>query len=145
VLDLLERARALAGCVLFDGIAPATVLRLAEHASVRELASGDRVTTEAMVWVVAEGSLAVATSGSVADLATVSTRRRAGGSASRGGALGMIRVIAPRTKPVVAVAAVPTVLVALELDDVRDVLEEDPLALAALADAVARALLQDEA
>jgi len=34
-------------------------------------------------------------------------------------------------------------VVGLALDDLRDVLEEDPLALAALADALARVLLQD--
>jgi CRP-like cAMP-binding protein len=145
VLDLLERARALAGCTLFDALAPATVLRLAERATVRELAGGDRVTTEATVWIVAEGSLAIATSGTVAEVATISTRRRAGGSATRGGVLGAIRVVAPMTRPVVAVAAEPTTLVAVELDDMRDVLEEDPVALAALADAVARALLEQEA
>jgi CRP-like cAMP-binding protein len=145
VLDLLKRASALASCALFDGLAPAAVLRLAERAAVRVLAPGDRVTTDAMVWVVASGALAVAAHGVVAEIATISTRRRAGTSAGPGGALGAIRVVAPATKPVVAVAAEASVLVALELDDLRDVLEEDPVALAALAEAVSRALLQDEA
>jgi hypothetical protein len=39
------------------------------------------------------------------------------------------------------VAEVPSVLVGLAVDDVRDVLEEDPAALAAIADRLAALLL----
>lgn len=143
-MDLLERARALAACSLFEGLAPAVVIRLAERAFVRELAAGDKCTTDDNVWVVADGALAVAVHGAVAEIATVSTRRRAGTSVTAGHVFGVIRVVAPATPAVVAVAAEASTVVGLELDDVRDVLEEDPVALAAVADGLARLLLAEE-
>ena len=57
--------------------------------------------------------------------------------------LGLVRVVAPQTPAVEAIAEQPSTVVGLALDDLRDVLEEDPLALAALADALAQVLLQD--
>jgi hypothetical protein len=51
-------------------------------------------------------------------------------------------VIAPGTLPVEAIAERATSLLALGVDDVRDVLEEDPAALAALAGALASVLLE---
>jgi len=140
-MDLLERARTLATCPLFANLAPAVLIRLAERARVDDLEAGERRTTDDAVWVVAEGSLVVAARSAVPTGATTSNVRRHGGRATAGGALGMIRVVAPATPPVEAVAEAPTTVIGLAVDDVRDVLEEDPSALAALADALANLLL----
>jgi hypothetical protein len=51
----------------------------------------------------------------------------------------MIRIVRPQT-PAVEIAG-PATLVGLAADDVRDVLEEDPAALAALADRLAAQLV----
>jgi CRP-like cAMP-binding protein len=140
-IDLLERARTLATCPLFGGLAPAVLIRLAERARVDELEPGERRTTDDIVWVVASGSLVVASRGAVPSGATTSNVRKHGGRVTAGGALGMIRVVAPATPPVEAVAEAATTVIGLAVDDVRDVLEEDPTALAALADALAGLLL----
>ena len=142
-MDLLDRARTLAACPLFEALAPAVVVRLAERARVHELATGERCSSEEHVWIVASGALAVTARGAVDALATIGTRRARGTTAAAGGALGMIRVVSPATPPVVAEATEATLLVGLDLDDVRDVLEEDPTALAALAEAVAALLLRE--
>ena len=145
-MDLLERARALAACRLFADLAPAVLIRLAERARPSELEAGERRTTDDNVWVVASGSLAiVAREGDGPLDASVSSMKRKGSVAMPGNAVGLIRVIAPATPVVDAVADRDSVVLSLALDDVRDVLEEDPLALAALADALARQLLGDSA
>jgi len=144
-MDLLERARALAACPLFAALAPAVVIRLAERAQPGELAPGERRTTDDAVWIVAEGSLAIAARGSAALDASVSSMRRAGGVATAGHAIGLVRVVAPGTPVVDAVAVGPATVLSIELDDMRDVLEEDPAALAALAGALARTLLEGAA
>ena len=59
-MDLLDRARTLMACSLFESLAPAVLIRLAERARADELARGERRTTDDTVWVVATGSLAVA-------------------------------------------------------------------------------------
>jgi hypothetical protein len=122
-MDLLERARALAACPLFENLAPAVVVRLAERARSVELARGERRTSEGTVWVVASGGLAI------------------GGQAVRvGTAIGVIRVVRAATPVVEVVAEQPSVVVGLAADDVRDILEEDPVALAALAERLAALL-----
>jgi hypothetical protein len=141
-MDLLQRARTLAACPLFAELAPAVVIRLAERARSRELEPGERVTTDETVWIVADGSLVVASRSAVPSGATTSNVRRHGGRAEAGRALGLVRVIAPGTLPVEAIAERATSLLALGVDDVRDVLEEDPAALAALAGALASVLLE---
>ncbi len=140
-MDLLERARALAACPLFAELAPAVVIRLAERARPSELAPGERRTTDDAVWIVAEGSLAIVARGEAAIDASVSSFKRRGGVATAGHAVGLVRVIAPGTPVVDAVADRPTTVLSIDHDDVRDVLEEDPAALAALAAALARTLL----
>src|SRR4029077_10202557 len=55
VMDLLERAATLAACPLFEKLAPAVVIRLAERARASELLPGERRTTEDTVWIVARG------------------------------------------------------------------------------------------
>jgi CRP-like cAMP-binding protein len=140
-MDLLERARALAACPLFADLAPAVVIRLAERARPSELEAGERRTTDDNVWVVASGALAIVARGEAALDASVSSMKRRGTTATPGNAVGLIRVINPSTPVVDAVADRPSVVLSLALDDVRDVFEEDPLALAALADALARQLL----
>ncbi len=141
-MDLLERARALAACPLFADLAPAVVIRLAERARPSELEAGERRTTDDNVWVVAAGSLAIVARGEAAFDASVSSMKRQGSVATPGHAVGLIRVIAPATPVVDAIADRASVVLSLALDDVRDVLEEDPIALAALADALARLLLR---
>lgn len=138
-MDLLARARALAACPLFDSLAPAVVVRLAERARVVELERGERRTTDDDVWVVASGSLAIAVR--EASSPTASVVRKRGGGAAAGTALGVIRIVRRETPAIEAVAEEPSVLVGLAADDVRDVLEEDPGALAALADRLAAQLL----
>jgi CRP-like cAMP-binding protein len=138
-MDLLARARALAACPLFGSLAPAVVVRLAERARVVDLVRGERRTTDDDVWVVASGSLAIAVR--EAGSPTASIVRKRGAGASAGSALGMIRIVRPETPAIEAVAEVPSTLVGLTADDVRDVLEEDPAALAALADRLAAQLL----
>ena len=140
-MDLLERARALAACALFAELAPAVVIRLAERARASELEPGERRTTDDTVWVVAEGSLAVVARGEAAIDSTASSMKRHGGSASAGHVVGLVRVVAPSTPVVEAVADRPTTVLALAVDDIRDVLEEDPAALSAIAAALARLLL----
>jgi CRP-like cAMP-binding protein len=143
-MDLLERARALAACPLFADLAPAVVIRLAERARPSELEAGERRTTDDNVWVVAAGALAIVAHGEAALDASVSSMKRKGTIASAGHVVGLVRVIAPATPVVDAVADRATVVLSLAIDDMRDVLEEDPLALAALADALARKLLGGE-
>jgi len=143
-MDLLARARTLAACPLFAELAPAVVIRLAERARARTVEPGERITTDGgNVWVVAEGALVVASRGTVAADATASHVRRHGGRARAGNALGLVRVIAPTTPAIEAVAEGDVTLLGLGVDDVHDVLEEDPAALAALVDALARVLLED--
>lgn len=141
-MDLFERARTLATCPLFESLAPAVLIRLAERARPSELARGERRTTEDTVWVVAAGSLAVVVHESGVDM-TVSIARRRGAPAMPGNALGMIRVVRAATPVVELVAEEPSTLVGLAVDDVRDVLEEDPAALSALAERLAALLLGD--
>ena len=142
-MDLLERARALAACELFAELAPAVVIRLAERATPSTLVAGERRTTDDTVWIVAAGSLAVVARGQGAVDASVSAMRRHGGTATPGHVVGLVRVIAPGTPVVEAIADRPSTVLALAVDDIRDVLEEDPAALAALAAALARMLLED--
>jgi len=143
-MDLLERGRTLAACPLFEGLAPAVVVRLAERARASELARGERRTTDDTVWVVASGSLAVVVrpDGGTADI-TASIAKKRGAGATAGNALGMIRVVRPTTPAVELIAEQPSVVIALAVDDVRDVLEEDPAGLTALADRLAGLLLSD--
>ena len=141
-MDLLERARALAACPLFADLAPAVVIRLAERARPSELEAGERRTTDDNVWIVAAGALAIVARGEAALDASVSSMKRKGSVATPGHAVGLIRVIAPATPVVAAIAERPSTVLSLGLDDVRDELEEDPIALAALANALARLLLE---
>jgi CRP-like cAMP-binding protein len=123
-MDLLERAAALAACPLLGELAPAVLIRLAERARASELAAGERRTTEDTVWIVARG------------------RVRAGdATAEAGQAIGVIRVVRPQAAVVELIAEEACAVVALAADDVRDVLEEDPTASAALADRLAALLL----
>ena len=141
-MDLLERARALAACPLFADLPPAIVIRLAERARPSELEAGERRTTDDNVWVVAAGALAIVARGEAALDASVSSMKRKGSLATPGHAVGLIRVIAPSTPVVDAIAERPSTVLSIDLDDVRDELDEDPIALAALADALARLLLE---
>lgn len=141
-MDLLERARAIAACPLFADLAPAVVIRLAERARPEPLDAGERRSTDDDVWIVVDGSLVIASRAAVAADATTSTRRKHGGTALAGNVLGLVRVVAPQTPPVEAIAERPSMLVGLSLDAMRDVLEEDPIALAALTSALARLLLE---
>lgn len=141
-MDLLERARALAACPLFAELAPAVLIRLAERARPSELEAGERRTTDDNVWVVAAGALAIVARGEAALDASVSSMKRAGSTATAGHVVGLIRVVSPATPVVDAVAERASTVLALAVDDMRDVLEEDPLALAALAGALARTLLE---
>ncbi len=141
-MDLLERARALAACPLFADLAPAVVIRLAERAEPESLAPGERRTTDDRVWVVVDGALVIASRAAVSPDATTSTRRKHGGTATAGHVLGLVRVVAPQTPALEAVAERPSTVVGLTHDDVLDVLEEDPVALAALSNALARLLLE---
>ena len=140
--DVLDRARALAACPLFADLAPAVLIRLAERARSTSLEPGERRTTEDSVLVIAAGALVVvARPGDAAD-PTASAMRKTGGTATAGNVLGLVRVVAPGTPLVAAIAERPTSIVELAVDDVRDVLEEDPAALGALAAALARLLLE---
>ena len=143
-MDLLERARALAACELFAELAPAVVIRLAERARPSTLEAGERRSTEDTVWIVADGSLAVVARGQAAIDASVSSMRRRGGTAMPGNAVGLVRVVAPATPVVEAIADRPSTVLSLAIDDIRDVLEEDPAALAALVGALAKTLLEVE-
>ena len=140
-MDLLARAAALAACPLFAELAPAVVIRLAERARPTELDAGERRTTDNSVWVVASGALAIVARGEAALDASVSSMKRQGTVASAGHVIGLIRVVAPATPVVDAVAERASIVLSLAHDDIRDVLEEDPVALAALVDALARTLL----
>ncbi|HUS32672.1 MAG TPA: hypothetical protein VMZ53_29425 [Kofleriaceae bacterium] len=142
-MDLLERARTLAACPLFESLAPAVVIRLAERARPTELERGERRTSDETVWVIASGSLAVmvrAPGDKLSDI-TASIARKRGANAVAGNAVGMIRVVRPSTPGVELIAEQPSTLLGLAIDDVRDVLEEDPAALTALADRLAALLL----
>jgi hypothetical protein len=141
-MDLLERARTLATCPLFESLAPHVLIRLAERARMTELERGERRTTEETVWVVASGTLAVVVHKPNVDM-TASVTKKHGAPAQRGNALGMIRVVRPATPIVEVVAQEPATLVGLGVDDVRDVLEEDPAALTALAGRLADLLLSE--
>lgn len=145
-MDLLERALALAACPLFATLAPAAVIRLAERATVVTLAPDDRRATEDTVWVVATGALAIlsrASRESGTALASIGAFQRRGSVARPGHVVGLIRVVAPATPVVEAVAETHSTLLALGIDDMRDVLEEDPTTLAAIADSLARLLLAE--
>lgn len=142
-MDLLERARTLTACPLFESLAPAVVIRLAERAHATELARGERRTTDDTVWFVASGSLAVVVRGAGTSDITASLARKRGASASAGNALGLIRVVRPATPVVELIAETPSTVVGVAVDDVRDVLEEDAAALTALADRLAALLLSD--
>jgi CRP-like cAMP-binding protein len=145
-MDLLERARTLEACPLFENLAPAVLIRLAERARVTELERGERRSTDEDVWVVVAGSFAVVVREGLASdptaFATASIARKRGAVAVAGNALGLVRVVRPATRVVEVVAEVASVLVGLSVDDVRDVLEEDPSALAAIADRLAALLLE---
>lgn len=141
-MDLLERARTLAACPLFESLAPAVLIRLAERGRASELERGERRTTEDTVWVVATGALAVVAHQPNADI-TASVMRKRGAPAMPGNVLGMIRVVRPETPLVEVVAESATVLLSLAIDDVRDILEEDPAALGALAERLADLLLSE--
>ena len=123
-MDLLERARTLAACPLFENLAPAVVIRLAERARAIALDRGARRAVEDNVWVVATGAL---------DVAAVHARA--------GNAIGIVRLLRPDTPRAEPVASEDSVVLALSVDDVRDVLEEDPAAVAALAERLAALLL----
>jgi len=127
-MDLLERARCLTACSLFGSLAPAVVIRLAERARADELERGERRSTADAVWIVATGSLSVGDGDH---------------AISAGHAAGVIRVVRPETPAIDVVAREPSALVGLAVDDVRDILEEDPAALAAIADRLAALLLDD--
>jgi hypothetical protein len=115
-MDLLERARALAACPLFGALAPAVLVRLAERARAETIEAGERRSTDGTVWVVASGGVAGAATGTV---------------------FGVIRIVRPVTPALELVADRTSTLIALAADDVRDIFEEDPVALAALADRLA--------
>ena len=142
-MDLLERARTLAACPLFESLAPAVLIRLAERASASELERGERRTTDDTVWVVARGSLAVVVREPSTTDITASIARKRGAPAIAGNALGMIRVVRPATPVVEVIAETASVVVGVGFDDVRDVLEEDANALTALADRLAGLLLSE--
>jgi CRP-like cAMP-binding protein len=133
----------LAACPLFESLAPAVVIRLAERAHTTDLERGERRTSDDSVWVVASGSLAVMVRGPGDNLSdiTASIARKRGANAVPGNAVGMIRVVRPTTPSVELIAEQPSTLLGLAIDDVRDVLEEDPAALTALADRLAGLLL----
>jgi CRP-like cAMP-binding protein len=141
-MDLLERARAIAACPLFAELAPAEIVRLAERARAEELAAGERRTTDATVWIVVDGALVVVARGQTAADATASVMQRRGGVAGPAAVVGLIRLVAPQTPVVEAIADRTTRVLGLGLDDMRDVLEEDPVALAAVAGALARVLAE---
>ena len=140
-MDLLARAAALAACPLFEDLAPAVLVRLAERAHTSSLERGERRTTEHTVWVVSRGKLAVAVREQAE--ATASIVRKRGAGAEPGSVLGMIRVVRAHTPVIEIVAEEPSELVELAVDDARDVLEEDPAALTALADRLAALLLAE--
>jgi len=141
-MDLLERARALAACPLFAELAPTVLIRLAERARPASLEPGERRTTDDTVWVVVDGSLVIASRAAMSEVASISTTRKHGGTATAGHVLGLVRVIAPQTPALDAVAEKPSTVIGLSVDDMRDVLEEDPIALGALSSALARRLLE---
>jgi CRP-like cAMP-binding protein len=118
------------------------LIRLAERARATELERGERRTTDDTVWVVASGAMAIAVREGGVDQ-TASIVRKRGAGAGPGNALGMIRVVRPATPTIELVAEQPSVVIGLAVDDVRDILEEDPAALAALADRLAALLLAE--
>lgn len=129
----------LAACPLFERLAPAVLVQLAERSYTTELSSGETRTTETTVWVVARGALSVVERDTAS---SVAPRRDVRASAGR--AIGMVRVVRPTTPIVEVVAEQPTTLVGVGIDDVRDVLEEDTNALAALAGRLADLSIGDE-
>ncbi|HEY5920594.1 MAG TPA: hypothetical protein VIV11_02940 [Kofleriaceae bacterium] len=142
-MDLLERARTLAACPLFESLPPAVLIRLAERAKANLLGRGERRTTDDTVWVVASGSFAVVVREASTTDITASIARKRGAPAVAGNALGMIRVVRPQTPVVEVIAERDSVVVGVGFDDVRDVLEEDANALAAIADRLAALLLSE--
>ena len=126
-MDLLERALGLMACPLFENLAPAVLVRLAERSHADALAPDERRSTADAVWIVGRGRFAVGST-----------------EVGAGHAIGLIRVVRPQTPAIEIIAREPGELIALAVDDVRDVLEEDPVALAAIADRLA-ALLLDHA
>ena len=142
-MDLLERARALAACPLFESLASAVLIRVAERARAVVLERGERRTTDDTVWIVASGSLAVVVREPSTTDITASIARKRGAPAIAGNALGMIRVVRPQTPVVDLIAESSSVVVGVAFDDVRDVLEEDANALTALADRLAGLLLSE--
>ncbi len=153
-MDLLARAAALAACPLFEDLAPPVLIRLAERAQATALVRGERRTTDDTVWVVASGRLAVAVRPRVTEPGgpasgpersaelTSSMLRKRGAPAVAGNVLGMIRVVRAATPVVEVVAEQDCKLLGLAVDDVHDVLEEDPAAVAALANRLAALLLE---
>ena len=103
------------------------------HAEVR---AAYRALAKERGWVVVDGSLVISSRAAVAADASTSTHRKHGGTARAAHVLGLVRVVAPQTPPLEAIAVAATVLVGVALDDMRDVLEEDPLALAEAAEQV---------
>jgi CRP-like cAMP-binding protein len=126
-MDLLERASALASCSLFESLAPAVLIRLAERARKTSLGADQRRTTDDTVWIVVDGKLSCANETAVA-----------------GNVFGMTRVVRSETAIVELVAREACTLLGLAIDDVRDILEEDPSALAALSERLAALLASDE-
>jgi CRP-like cAMP-binding protein len=124
-MDLLERARCLMACPLFENLAPAVLVRLAERSHADSLVAGERRSTVDTVWIVGRGAFAAGTT-----------------DVGAGHAIGLIRVVRPQTPAIDIVAREAGELIALDVDDVRDVLEEDPVALAAIADRLAALLLE---
>ena len=118
------------------------MIRLAERARPATLEPGERRTTDDTVWIVVAGSLVIASRAAMSAVASISTTRRHGGTATAGMVLGLIRVIAPATPALDAVAEQPSTVIGVALDDIRDVLEEDPVALSALSGALAKRLLE---
>jgi CRP-like cAMP-binding protein len=141
-MDLLARAAALAACPLFEDLAPAVIVRLAERARASALERGERRSTDDTVWVVARGRLAVAVRQGADQ--TASLVRKHGADATAGSVLGVIHVVRAQTPVVEIVAVEPSELVELAADDARDVLEEDPAALTALANRLATLLADTE-
>jgi CRP-like cAMP-binding protein len=123
-VDLLERARTLAASPLLASLAPPVLVRLAARARAVDLDEGETCATGDAVWVVAHGRLTLG-----------------GAIATAGAVLGLIGVVASRA-PATATALAPSRLLRLPADEVRDLLEEDPQAMAALADALATLLLE---
>jgi CRP-like cAMP-binding protein len=126
-VDLLERARILAASPLLAGLPASVLVRLAANARVHTLAAGAPCPTGDAVWIVADGEVELD-----------------GAIASAGAAIGLVGLCAglvAERAPAIGHARGAATVLALAADEVRDLLEEDPRATAALADALATALL----